>query len=139
MKTHFLQVACALPVSFLDYRKTDLWTCGALAYEIFGAENPFYRFSDGRRLNSRSYKNEDLPDLPGSINFYYLVRVAFFMQCSRFLKCVYMILNFEYLKMFVASTNGNGCISLGEVPKYLNGLVKMMLARDPSKVHSNII
>lgn len=38
--------------SVLDYRKSDLWAAGALAYEIFGARNPFY----GRRLDKQNYE-----------------------------------------------------------------------------------
>jgi PTEN induced putative kinase 1 len=28
--------------SVLNYTKSDLWACGAIAYEIFGYHNPFY-------------------------------------------------------------------------------------------------
>ena len=44
----------------LDYTKADLWATGALAYEIFGGDNPFYS-----NFNSASYREEDLPPLPG--------------------------------------------------------------------------
>ncbi|XP_064642759.1 serine/threonine-protein kinase Pink1, mitochondrial-like [Lineus longissimus] len=49
--------------SDLDYSKTDVWSAGTLAYEIFGQTNPFYRSADGLRLNSYSYDEEDLPPL----------------------------------------------------------------------------
>uniref|UniRef100_A0A1B0CFF4 non-specific serine/threonine protein kinase n=1 Tax=Lutzomyia longipalpis TaxID=7200 RepID=A0A1B0CFF4_LUTLO len=44
----------------LDYTKADLWTSGAIAYEIFGAENPFYSSSG---VKSYSYRDADLPSL----------------------------------------------------------------------------
>lgn len=52
--------------AFLDYRKSDLWAAGALAYEIFGVGNSFYRKQTpgGKRLNSMNYSEEDLPTLP---------------------------------------------------------------------------
>ena len=64
----FGQIACAEPGygSYLDYSMSDLWTVGTLAYEIFGCENPFYRYSSGRGFDSRNYAVEDLPTLPGS-------------------------------------------------------------------------
>ena len=40
----------------------DLWAVGAIAYEIFGGENPFY--SNNPLLDTMSYDNEDLPNLP---------------------------------------------------------------------------
>lgn len=46
------------PYSVLDYSKADLWATGALAYEIFGGDNPFYT-----NLNSASYREQDLPPL----------------------------------------------------------------------------
>lgn len=61
------EVAGAVPglFSVLDYDRADLWAVGTLAYEIYGAENPFYG-GDGAsvRLDSRFYREEDLPDLP---------------------------------------------------------------------------
>ena len=60
--TFSLQILNAQPgrSSVLDYTKADLWATGALAYEIFGGDNPFYS-----QLNSVSYREEDLPPLPG--------------------------------------------------------------------------
>jgi len=43
--------------SILNYTKSDLWACGAIAYEIFGQSNPFYV------LKNVSYKDNELPAL----------------------------------------------------------------------------
>lgn len=52
--------------SVLNYTKSDLWAAGSIAYEIFGARNPFY--GDAKtRLKNESYKDEELPDLPDSV------------------------------------------------------------------------
>lgn len=52
------------PYVSIDYRKADLWTAGALAYEIYGQPNPFYRSTnDGARLDSRTYCEDELPPL----------------------------------------------------------------------------
>lgn len=62
--------------SILDYSKSDLWACGAIAYEIFGEHNPFYHnenskstmnISDAKLLRSVSYKDDDLPPLRSMI------------------------------------------------------------------------
>nr|XP_056721531.1 serine/threonine-protein kinase PINK1, mitochondrial [Euleptes europaea] len=51
------------PSVVIDYTKTDAWAVGAIAYEILGARNPFY--GSGRSsLESRSYREEELPPLP---------------------------------------------------------------------------
>ncbi|XP_059608860.1 serine/threonine-protein kinase Pink1, mitochondrial [Phlebotomus argentipes] len=47
----------------LDYTKADLWTSGAIAYEIFGMANPFYN----TQLKSYSYRDEDLPALDDDV------------------------------------------------------------------------
>lgn len=47
--------------SILNYTKSDLWACGAIAYEIFGQPNPFYQ------LKNASYKDEDLPALGSNV------------------------------------------------------------------------
>lgn len=62
------------PFSVLNYAKSDLWACGAIAYEIFGLKNPFYSTTggvgttvDGERtfsLRNVDYKEDDLPELP---------------------------------------------------------------------------
>jgi len=46
--------------SWLDFRKSDLWAVGAIAYEIFGNPNPFYL------LDSRTYEDSDIPDIVGA-------------------------------------------------------------------------
>lgn len=58
--------------SVLDYSKSDLWTVGAISYEIFGSINPFYehvnqtdsletRLKLKPMLTSASYRDEQLP------------------------------------------------------------------------------
>lgn len=53
--------------SILDYSKSDLWACGAIAYEIFNSINPFYEDEDDdtqpsrRALKSSTYDDDDLP------------------------------------------------------------------------------
>ena len=49
-----------LPGTFamLNYTKADLWACGAIAYEIFGSNNPFYSDVVSNCLNLT------LPSLP---------------------------------------------------------------------------
>lgn len=53
-----------------DFTKADLWTCGALAYEVFGAANPFRLGCNGKRLTSTTYLECDLPDISGSAPSY---------------------------------------------------------------------
>ncbi|XP_037935777.1 uncharacterized protein LOC119669882 [Teleopsis dalmanni] len=71
------------PGSFavLDYKKADLWACGAIAYEIFGSPNPFYSSSGGmaaingeqtNSLRNSDYREEQLPALSNDCP--YLVR-----------------------------------------------------------------
>lgn len=57
------EVAGAEPglLSIIDYRRADLWAAGTLAYELYGAPNPFYN------LDSRTYAESDLPQPPGSM------------------------------------------------------------------------
>lgn len=59
------EVVTAQPGMFsvIDYSKSDLWTAGTLAYEIFGGKNPFYA-STPFHLDNFSYKDEDLPAFP---------------------------------------------------------------------------
>lgn len=47
--------------TFLNYSKADLWACGAIAYEMFGELNPFYRKENGKMLNSANYESNQLP------------------------------------------------------------------------------
>jgi serine/threonine protein kinase len=60
------EIALAQPgfSSWLNYTKSDLWAAGAIAYEIFGADNPFTTRDDRMRLHSRTYEEKDLPALP---------------------------------------------------------------------------
>lgn len=60
------QVITAVPGSsaVIDYSKADAWAVGAIAYEIFGRPNPFYR---GVGLESRRYQEKQLPPLPSSV------------------------------------------------------------------------
>nr|XP_060614701.1 serine/threonine-protein kinase PINK1, mitochondrial [Anolis sagrei ordinatus] len=55
------EVATAVPGPgvVIDYSKADSWAVGALAYEIYGAGNPFYG-----PLEGRSYQDSDLPPFP---------------------------------------------------------------------------
>lgn len=57
------QVARAEPglLSIIDYRRADLWAAGTLAYELYGAPNPFYD------LDSRTYAESDLPQPPAAM------------------------------------------------------------------------
>lgn len=50
----------------LNYTKADLWSCGAIAYEIFGYENPFYNSSkeDYRSaMTNQNYTESMLPEM----------------------------------------------------------------------------
>ncbi|RUS91684.1 hypothetical protein EGW08_000510 [Elysia chlorotica] len=57
------------PEVAVDFSRSDLWAVGALAYEIFGADNPFYPGKDNshRQLEARNYREEDLPPLPDDV------------------------------------------------------------------------
>ena len=71
----------------LDYRKADLWGTGAIAYEIFGADNPFYSSNNGK-LDSRTYCETELPPLPADVPL--AVRAAVLSMLSRDPKKVYI-------------------------------------------------
>ncbi|KAG5682147.1 hypothetical protein PVAND_011520 [Polypedilum vanderplanki] len=43
--------------AILNYQKSDLWTCGTIAYEIFNSDNPFYTKS----INNETYDDSMLP------------------------------------------------------------------------------
>uniref|UniRef100_A0A6P7GSH9 non-specific serine/threonine protein kinase n=1 Tax=Diabrotica virgifera virgifera TaxID=50390 RepID=A0A6P7GSH9_DIAVI len=60
------EILCQVPGTFsvLNYTKSDLWAAATIAYEIFGARNPFYKSNDQIYLKSSGYKEEDLPALP---------------------------------------------------------------------------
>ena len=48
------------PWNSINYARSDLWTAGAIGFQIFGAENPFTVGG----LSSRSYTCSQLPKLP---------------------------------------------------------------------------
>lgn len=54
------EVASASPglFSFVNYTKSDVWTVGAIAYELFGLENPFYQ-----TVRNTRYSVAELPAL----------------------------------------------------------------------------
>ena len=56
--SRILEVANATPgiFSFINYAKADVWAAGAIAYEVFGLENPFYHKMDRKGLDSRNYR-----------------------------------------------------------------------------------
>lgn len=58
------EIKCAEPGAdvILDYTFADLWAAGALAYEIFGVDNPFYSLCD-----ARTYSEEALLLLPADV------------------------------------------------------------------------
>lgn len=58
-------MARAGPFTAIDYSRSDLWTAGCLAYEIFGASNPFCPEADSC-LSSYTYEEQELPSLPSS-------------------------------------------------------------------------
>ncbi|XP_010135688.1 PREDICTED: serine/threonine-protein kinase PINK1, mitochondrial, partial [Buceros rhinoceros silvestris] len=54
------------PGAVIDYSKADAWAVGAIAYEILGLANPFYGHG-GTALESRSYREDQLPSLPPQV------------------------------------------------------------------------
>uniref|UniRef100_A0A4D5R956 non-specific serine/threonine protein kinase n=1 Tax=Scolopendra viridis TaxID=118503 RepID=A0A4D5R956_SCOVI len=52
------------PFTIIDYNKSDLWTAATLAYEIFGQNNPFYSSGNYKQLESHTYSDSDLPEVP---------------------------------------------------------------------------
>ena len=46
------------PYKWLSYEHSDTWAVGAIAYQVFGLDNPFYN-----QLSSKDYSEEDLPDV----------------------------------------------------------------------------
>ncbi|XP_030624833.1 serine/threonine-protein kinase PINK1, mitochondrial [Chanos chanos] len=60
------EVATAVPGPnvVIDYSKADAWAVGAISYEIFGQQNPFY---SPKGLECRSYQEKQLPALPASV------------------------------------------------------------------------
>uniref|UniRef100_A0A182PAJ5 non-specific serine/threonine protein kinase n=1 Tax=Anopheles epiroticus TaxID=199890 RepID=A0A182PAJ5_9DIPT len=57
-----------LPGTFaiLNYTKADLWACGAIAYEIFGNDNPFYSGMSSA-LKNTTYEEDMLPPLDQNV------------------------------------------------------------------------
>uniref|UniRef100_A0A182Q946 non-specific serine/threonine protein kinase n=1 Tax=Anopheles farauti TaxID=69004 RepID=A0A182Q946_9DIPT len=57
-----------LPGTFaiLNYTKADLWACGAIAYEIFGNENPFYAGMNAA-LKNTTYDENMLPSMDENV------------------------------------------------------------------------
>lgn len=53
------------PFTSINYDKADVWACGAIAYEIFGMNNPFYQ--DNHKLFNMHYKSKELPSLPDEV------------------------------------------------------------------------
>jgi len=50
--------------SSINYEKSDAWTVGAIAYELFNGQNPFYRSEKNPKpLTSRKYTEDQLPPL----------------------------------------------------------------------------
>uniref|UniRef100_A0ABM5EL67 non-specific serine/threonine protein kinase n=1 Tax=Pogona vitticeps TaxID=103695 RepID=A0ABM5EL67_9SAUR len=62
------EVATAIPGPgvLIDYTGADTWAVGAVAYEILGARNPFYGSGEAA-LDSRHYRDQDLPPLPETV------------------------------------------------------------------------
>ncbi|NWZ70039.1 PINK1 kinase, partial [Acrocephalus arundinaceus] len=56
------------PGTVINYSKADAWAVGAIAYEILILPNPFYGHGDSA-LESRSYREEQLPSLPDHVPF----------------------------------------------------------------------
>ncbi|XP_004637705.1 serine/threonine-protein kinase PINK1, mitochondrial [Octodon degus] len=61
-----VSTACPGPRVMIDYSKADVWAVGTIAYEIFGLANPFYG-QGGAHLESRSYREAQLPTMPESV------------------------------------------------------------------------
>ncbi|XP_017881415.1 serine/threonine-protein kinase PINK1, mitochondrial [Ceratina calcarata] len=55
------------PFTSINYTKADLWTVGTIAYELFGAKNPFHGEKSGASLKNHDYKEADIPPLPSHV------------------------------------------------------------------------
>ena len=53
--------------SILNYSKSDLWSAGTIAYEIFNGNNPFYHYANEKSLRSSDYQENQLPTLPHDV------------------------------------------------------------------------
>ncbi|KAF5282721.1 hypothetical protein FQR65_LT02718 [Abscondita terminalis] len=54
--------------SVLNYSRSDLWTAGTIAYEIFDNYNPFYDNSKFKKLRNVDYNEDDLPALTEEVS-----------------------------------------------------------------------
>lgn len=64
------EISTAIPGRdiWLDYSKADLWAVGTIIYELFSMDNPFYGNQSGKGLlDSRTYREQDLPSLPETV------------------------------------------------------------------------
>ncbi|XP_054160654.1 serine/threonine-protein kinase Pink1, mitochondrial-like [Oppia nitens] len=57
------------PTARLDYRRSDLWSVGAIAYELYNGRNPFYPYPEAPDccLYSQSYTDSQLPEPPSDM------------------------------------------------------------------------
>ncbi|OTF74994.1 serine/threonine-protein kinase PINK1, mitochondrial-like protein [Euroglyphus maynei] len=63
-----IKTACPRKHAILDYEKADLWSMGTIAYEIFGALNPFYRKTiDQHALDGANYCADHIPPFPSRL------------------------------------------------------------------------
>jgi len=64
------EISTAVPGSWkwISYDKSDAWSVGTMAYEIFGDSNPFYRSSTSEKpLDSRTYQEAELKPISGDV------------------------------------------------------------------------
>lgn len=59
------EVKCAQPgfMRSIDFSRCDLWAAGTLAYQFYGADNPFLKIVEKDCLDSGTYKESQLPGL----------------------------------------------------------------------------
>lgn len=56
------------PFTSINYSKSDLWTAGTIAYEMFGMKNPFYKTTnEDLVLKNCNYNDGELPSLPNDV------------------------------------------------------------------------
>lgn len=68
------EIKTAVPglLRYVNYSQSDLWAVGAIAYEMYGLENPFFHVQNTKGakqkwLDSASYKESQLPRLPKNV------------------------------------------------------------------------
>ncbi|XP_068202364.1 serine/threonine-protein kinase Pink1, mitochondrial [Palaemon carinicauda] len=68
------EIKLAVPglLRYISYAQSDLWAAGAIAYEIYGLENPFFPTQSTigtkqKLLDSASYRESQLPRLPKDV------------------------------------------------------------------------